>query len=319
MRTTVDDILGFLVEQGELYRADLCYTHEKNDAYRYAAEIREGEYDLVLAVGGDGTVNEVVNGLMASQSGVPLAVLPAGTVNDFANYLGIPSEPHLYAKMLIDGCVVPMDVGRAGNHYFLNVAAGGLLTDIAYRVPSEAKTSLGRMAYWLEGAKDIPQNIFSGFCLRAVSVDPVLLDDTERNGSETCEFEGDALLFIVSNTTSVGGMRRLLPNARPNDGLLDVLIISRLEFGGFLPLITKFLIGDHLSNENVTYFQTRKLTVETTCPHELRLDVDGEEGDLLPVVIECIPGAIPVLVPQDSELLDPAQITARNQSEKISS
>ena len=287
IRQTVEDIIGYLVNAKSLYRADYCFTHEQYDAQKYAAEMKKGEYDLVLAVGGDGTINEVVNGLMQGGSETPLAVLPAGTVNDFANFLGVPTDSYSFSRMLTARHIKKIDVGKVGNRYFLNVAAGGLLTDIAYKVPSDAKTTLGRMAYWLEGAKDLPANLFKGI--------PVTIE------SEVDHFDDAALLFIIANTTSVGGIRKLLPYAELDDGLLDVLIISKLEFGGILPLLGKFLIGDHLSNENITYFQTRRISLSTKGPEEVRLDLDGEEGESLPSVIECVPGALSLIIPQDED------------------
>lgn len=287
MRQTVDDIIGNLVDEKYISRADFCYTGSKDDATRYAEQMKPGEYDLVLAVGGDGTLNEVVNGLIAGGSGTTLAILPAGTVNDFATFLDIPADPYTYARMIMENKTRKVDVGKAGDRYFLNVAAAGHLTDIAYKVPSETKTSLGRMAYWLEGAKDIPANIFNGFRLNASSADD--------------HFDNDALLILIANTTSVGGMKKLVPYAEIDDGLLDVLIVSKLEFGGFLPLVAKLLIGDHLSNENITYFQTNRVVLSTECCDDVRLDLDGEEGGILPLEIVCVPGAINLLVPHHDE------------------
>ena len=286
---TVNDIVGYLVEAKALYRADFCYTRTKDDAQNYAAEMQPGEYDLVMVVGGDGTVNEVVNGLMQNGTNTPLAVLPAGTVNDFATSLDIPADPYSYSRMLIEFNKMQIDVGKAGSRYFLNVAAGGLLTDIAYKVPSESKTSLGRMAYWLESAKDIPSNILNGLQLTVESKEDF--------------FDDEALLFVVANSMNVGGIRKLMPYAELNDGLLDVLIVSRLEIGGLLPLLGKFLIGDHLSNDNITYFQTDRLSLSTTGAEEIRLDLDGEEGNLLPIIVECIPRALTLIIPSGDDFL----------------
>jgi len=283
IRQTVDDVIGYLVDAKALYRADYCFTREKNDALKYAVEMKKGEYDLVLAVGGDGTINEVVNGLMQSGSDTPLAILSAGTVNDFATYIGVPSDPYSFSRMLIARNKRKIDIGKVGKRYFLNVAAGGLLTDIAYKVPSDTKTALGRMAYWLEGARDLPANLFKGL--------PVTIESKEDY------YDDEAFLFIIANTTSVGGIKKLLPYAELNDGLLDVLIVSKLEFGGLLPLLGKFLIGDHLSNENITYFQTRRLSLSTRGKEEIRLDLDGEEGDMIPAIVECVPNAITLIFP----------------------
>ncbi len=288
IRQTVDDIVSYLVDAKALYRADYCFTRAKDDALHFAAEIKPGQYDLILAVGGDGTINEVVNGLLQSNTNTPLAILSGGTVNDFATHLDLPTDPYSFSRMIMQFHTRQIDVGKAGSQYFLNVAAGGLFTDIAYKVPSDSKTSLGRMAYWLEGAKDLPLNLFKGFHLQANSKDD--------------HFDGDSLLFVISNSASVGGMKRLMPYADVSDGLLDVLIISKLEFGGILPLLGKFLIGDHLSNENITYFQTDCLEISAPDAGDIKLDLDGEEGECLPVRIECLHGALTIVVPQDDDL-----------------
>ena len=150
----VGDILHYLSEVNAVERADIAYTSAKNDAKRFAMELKPGEYDIVVAVGGDGTINEVVSGLMEGGSRTPLAILSGGTINDFATALNLPTNPSAFARMLIDGNKMDVDVGQAGDSYFLNVLAGGLLTDVAYKVPSSAKTSLGSLAYVIEGAKE---------------------------------------------------------------------------------------------------------------------------------------------------------------------
>jgi diacylglycerol kinase (ATP) len=289
IRQTIDDIIGYLVDANALYRVDTCYTHKKNDAKHYAAEMKKGEYDLAIVVGGDGTVNEVVNGLMEGKSDTPLAILAAGTVNDFASFIGFPTDAYSFSRMLIEMHTKKVDVGKVGDQYFLNVAAGGLLTDIAYKVPSDSKTALGRMAYWFEGARDLPANIFKGL--------PVTIKSKDDS------FDADAFLFIIANTTSVGGIKKLLPYASVDDGLLDVLIVSKIEFGGFLPLLAKLLIGDHLSNDNITYFQTSSITVSTKGSEDIRLDLDGEEGDAIPAVISCVPRALTLIIPPDEDAL----------------
>ena len=122
-----------------LREVSTVYTQGAGDAFEAASCIKTGEYDFLLAVGGDGTVNEVVNGLMYGGSDTPLSILPAGTVNDFAYAMRLPREVTPYCAMIKSFHTIPIDVGKAGDNYFLNVAAGGMLTDVAYKVPSESK------------------------------------------------------------------------------------------------------------------------------------------------------------------------------------
>lgn len=284
-RQQVDDLLGHLIDAGELARADINYTRDKKDAFTFAKNTKTKEFDLILVVGGDGTAHDVVNGILESGSKIPLAIFAGGTVNDFATYIDLPTDPYTFSQMLISRNTIKVDVGRVGTRYFLNVLAGGMLTDIAYKVPSDSKAIFGRFAYWFEGAIDFPANMKEGI--------PIVVE------SEESTFDFEAMMFIISNSKNVGGVRKLLPYAEISDGLLDVLLIPKLSAGELLPLLGKVLIGDHLSFEKVRYFQTKKVSISTSASQKVRLDLDGEEGPLLPVTVECVPEALTLIVPVD--------------------
>ena len=285
----VGDILHYLAEQDLVARADISYTGAKDDAKNFASALKPGEYDMVMAVGGDGTINEVVSGLMIGGSKTPLAILSGGTVNDFATALNLPTNPSAFARMLIEGNKIDVDVGQAGDSYFLNVLAGGLMTDVAYKVPSKAKTSLGSLAYVIEGAKEAPANLFKSIPLYF--------------STPSDEYRKDVLVFLVSNSRSVAGIRKLFPKAQLSDGLLDVLVLSKLEPGQILPLIGKYLVGDHMSDDSVLYFQTDRLDIAPIGDQEVKLDLDGEEGPVLPVTIRCLPKALTLIIPPDEDEL----------------
>ena len=284
IRQTICDILGHLIDERALLQADHYYTQKAKDAEFFARTTDVSKYDLILAAGGDGTVNEVINGMIKGGIDLPLAILPAGTVNDFGNYLGISTEPFSYANMLRDFTIRNTDVGKAGDFYFLNVAAGGLLTDIGYKVPSDAKTAMGRFAYFLEGARDIPANIYQSIPLSIVS--------------EEKEYSGDVFLFLVTNSTSVGGFRKIAAGADSSDGLLDVLIVPKLAAGDLFPLMGRLLMGDLSSDGKITYFQTKRLLISSAASN-IRLDLDGEEGGILPVEINCVHHALRLIVPKN--------------------
>ncbi|MBP5492066.1 MAG: diacylglycerol kinase family lipid kinase [Clostridiales bacterium] len=283
----VGDILHYLAESDSIARADISYTGAKDDAKNFAAALKPGEYDVVMAVGGDGTINEVVSGLMIGGSKTPLAVLSGGTVNDFATALNLPTNPSAFARMLLDGKRMDVDVGQAGDSYFLNVLAGGLMTDVAYKVPSAAKTSLGSLAYVIEGAKEAPGNLFKSIPLYF--------------STPSDEYRKDVLVFLVANSRSVAGIRKLFPKAELSDGLLDVLVLSKLDVTQILPLIGKYIVGDHMSDDSVLYFQTDRLDIAPVGDQEVRLDLDGEEGPLLPITIKCLPQALTLVVPKDED------------------
>ena len=281
----IGDILHYLSEADAVERADISYTGKKDDAKNFAASLKPGEYDAVIAVGGDGTINEVVSGLMEGGSKTPLAILSGGTVNDFATALNLPTNPSAFARMLMDGEKMQVDVGQAGDSYFLNVLAGGLMTDVAYKVPSSAKTSLGSLAYVIEGAKEAPANLFKSIPLYF--------------STPSSEYRKDVLVFLVSNSRSVAGIRKLFPKAQLSDGLLDVLVLSKLEPGQILPLIGKYIVGGHMADDSVLYFQTDRLDIACVDNQEVRLDLDGEKGPILPVTIRCLPQALTLIVPKE--------------------
>ncbi len=277
-------IIEKLSREKVLREVATVYTHGAGDAYEAASRLRPGEVDFVLAVGGDGTVNEVVNGLIHSGAQIPLSILPAGTVNDFAYAMKLPRDVAPYCSMIKDFRTVPIDVGKAGDQYFLNVAAGGMLTDVAYKVPSESKTVLGRMAYYIEGAVNLPSQIYRSIPFHV-----------KAEGVDVCR---DSLLFTVSNTTSVGGFRKLAPKASTGDGLLDVMIVHKPAFGDFMPLVVQLMLGEHDRNPIVTYFQTSRVEIQANIEESVQLDLDGERGGALPITIECVPSALRLVVPK---------------------
>ena len=287
-RANVEDTIAYLTSQKALERADISYTSGPFDATRFAMNIRQEEYDIVMAVGGDGTVNEVVTGMMKGNIDLPLAIYTSGTVNDFASFNKLPSEPADFARMLMAHKTVKVDCGKVNDRYFLNVLAGGLLSAVAYKVPSDLKTNLGPVAYWIEGLKEI-NSITKSIPLKIV---------TPKD-----EYDIEATMFLISNTRSVGGFKRLMVEADLHDGLLDVLVISKVKYTDAIPLLNKIAIGEHLESDKVLYFQTDRLEMTTTSDKTITLDIDGEEGPNLPAVIECINNAITLVVPNEEELL----------------
>ena len=284
-KINIEDMLSYLVSQGSITRADIYYTAGPDDARKFAMDTDPSEYDYVIAVGGDGTVNEVITGLCTAGIDIPLAIYTSGTVNDFATAVGMPTSPSDFARMLINPTFQKVDVGRVNDRYFLNVLAAGILSEISYQVPSELKTNFGPVAYWLAAIKDIPA-FGSTIPLRITANDQVI--DT------------DAMMIFISNTTSVGGFRKLMSLADIEDGVLDVLVLKKVEPADVVPLMAKLMMGDHLDSEKVIYFQSDKIYLETRGDHpEVVLDLDGERGPTLPVKIECIADSINLIVPKE--------------------
>ena len=283
-RSNIENVLSYLAMKGSIERADINYTAKRFDAMNYAIDTDPEEYDILIAAGGDGTVNEVVTGLMRSEIDIPLAIYNSGTVNDFATINRLPSAPQEFARMLEDPELVRVDCGKAGDSYFMNVLAAGSFADVIYNVQPDLKTAFGPVAYWISAMKDIPS-----------------LNNSEHiiihNGDKT--IETDAVMFFVSNTSSVGGFRNLMSQADVTDGLLDVMILKKIEKNEIMPLFGKILVGDHINSDKVIYFQAPDFSIEAPeAENKITLDLDGERGPSLPIRISCVPRAINLVTPR---------------------
>lgn len=264
---------------------DVFYTKKKDDAKNKAASLKPGDYDYIVSVGGDGTLNEVTNGLILSESNIPLAIISAGTVNDFATYMKLPQTAAEFCAMIKNFQTKKVDIGKVNNEYFINVLAAGMLTDIAYKVPKDKKAVLGKMAYYLEGLKEFPKQLSQNMTLQFKSKE---FEDTL-----------DIMVFLVANSKSVGGFADAAPLASVSDGYLDVLIVKKMDLLFEAPdLVFKWFQGEHPKHPAIEYFQTKELTVlPTEKTAELAIDYDGEileEG--LPIDISIIPEALNLII-----------------------
>jgi len=220
--------------------------------------------DYVVAAGGDGTVHQVVNVLARRPSPPPLVVLPAGTSNDFAYNLGLPSLEAVLPKLdLLQP--LTLDLGLAGNRYFINAATGGLLTDIGYKVDQRLKNNLGRFAYYLQGLADLP-------AFRTFPVEIAVDGKTVYNG--------EIFLFLIVNGRTVGSFKDLAPHASTTDGLLDLLVFKRCSLPDFFQLAFKVLSGRHLDDPNLLYLQGATFAISGD--GDIPTDLDGEKGASLP-------------------------------------
>ncbi|MFD2114330.1 diacylglycerol kinase [Paenibacillus yanchengensis] len=251
-----------------------CYaTTGEGDAMLAAADAAERDYDMVIAAGGDGTLYEVVNGLASKMNRPPLGILPVGTTNDFARAMSIPRNWDYACDLIIQQYKKPIDVGVANERYFINIAGGGSLTELTYDVPSKLKTMIGQLAYYMKGIEKMTR-------LRPT----VLKLDAEGVGT----FHDEYMMFLICNSNSVGGFERLAPNSLPDDGLLDVLLVTKCNLAEFIRLVTLALRGEHLNDPHVIHFQTKRLQVET--PDYVQINLDGEYGGVLPFTFSILPG-----------------------------
>ncbi len=267
--TFIEELPHVLIRCEEAgYETSTHATRGAGDASRAAQAAAERGFDLIIAVGGDGTINEVVDGLAHLDKRPEVGIIAAGTTNDFARALSIPKEVDKALEIILYGESMALDIGRVNGKHFINIAGGGDLTELTYDVPPKMKAVLGQLAYYLKGIEMLP-------FLHPVDTRIEMDDDV---------FEGEIMLFLVANTNSVGGFEKLAPRALINDGYFDVLILKKTNLAEFLRLATAALRGAHLKDDQIIYRQARKIRV--TPKDRMQLNLDGEYGGLLPGVIE---------------------------------
>ncbi len=278
LESRIDFLSKLLLNDG--YIVGLFYTKKKNDALNETLKTCEEDWDMIIACGGDGTVNEVAAAIGSSRNKLPVAVLSTGTVNDFANYLNIPNKIVDFYEMIKREEIIEIDLCKKNEEYFVNVAAGGLLTSVGYQVPTEAKAILGRLAYYFVGLKEL---IVDG-------IEPIRV----KFQSAEYEAEEDILLFLITNSSSIGGFKMIAPKADVEDNLLDVIIIKDSDIVELANIFFNVLRGEHINHPNVVYFKTRNILIESD--EVIEIDLDGEYGGKLPANFEVIPKAMKVFI-----------------------
>lgn len=229
------------------------------------SKIDQSEFSRIIAAGGDGTINLCVNAMIKNDIRLPLAILPAGTANDFAYYFELPSEIDFQLDIALGNKTTNVDVGKANEKYFINVAAMGALIDVSQKTDPNLKNAIGVLAYYLKALTEIPQ-------IHPIPVKLVTPDETY--------FE-EIYFMVVMNGESAGGFRKLSPQSSMNDGKLDVIAFRKMPIVELGPLLFEVVNGRHPKNKNVLHFQTPELTIEST--ENISTDIDGEQGEPLPL------------------------------------
>ena len=235
-------------------------TQRRLDAYEVARE-RAGEFEMVICSGGDGTLDEVVTGLLDGKHTCPVGYIPAGSTNDFAHSLRIPSKMTEAARIVANGKPFACDIGSFGKNYFVYIAAFGVFTEVSYKTNQDMKNLIGHLAYVLEGAKSI-FNIKT-YRLRIETRDVTLV--------------GDFIYCMVANSESVGGFRNITgKNIRLDDGLFEVVLIRKPATPlDWEPILSGLLTRD-VDNEHVYFFKAD--WVKITTEEEIPWTLDGEDG-----------------------------------------
>ena len=276
-RSPLFDAVSVFSEAGYLVRVH--NTAGPGDAAETAA--REGrDYDLVVAVGGDGTLNEVISGLIRLEQPPLLGYLPQGSTNDFAASLHISGKPPIAAEAIVRNRLQVLDVGTWNDRVFVYVASFGAFTRSSYAAPQAAKNALGHFAYILEGMKDL--DTLRPYRVR-VTADGEVLD-------------GEYLFGAVCNSTSIGGLMKLDPERVVlDDGKFELLLIPSPKTPQDLQNLVLALLNQQYTSEGLVFRHISSLHLETE--GDLPWSLDGEYAPSVPTVdIENHRGAMRMLL-----------------------
>ncbi len=275
----------------------VAFTKSHGDGTAIALRGAEQGRKFIIACGGDGTINEVANGILQSGADIEFGILPSGTGGDFRRTIGIPNDTREAGVALRNGVTKQIDVGRVTflNHeneqvsrYFLNVSSFGLSASIIERVKSS------NIVGW------IPHDILRGktnFALSTLQEVLGLNFDTVRVKFDDNEERNlNTINFCVCNSRFFGGGMKIAPDAVINDGFFDVVNIGDIKTAKILLNAYKLYGGSHLSLKEVKSTRARKVEVSPMNNEEIHIEVDGELPGKLPATFEILPNALKVRV-----------------------
>ncbi len=274
-KTTLLDVV--LALQGDDNEVTVFITHKRGDATIKASQAKQNGFDRIVCFGGDGTLNETISGLMMSGSDIPLGYIPAGSTNDFATSMKLPSVPKKAAALVANGNSFPIDIGCFnGDKYFTYVAAFGIFTAASYSVTQDMKNVFGHMAYILGGVKEIGN-------IRSYKVKITLGDKI---------IEDEYMFGAIANSTSVAGIVKLDETlVDMGDGLFEVGLIKKPKTIAELNKIITALTTSKYENGGIEFYNASEVVVESEEGLDWTLDGEHAKGDKK-VVIKNISRAV---------------------------
>lgn len=249
-------------------------TEEAKTTFReYALKV-----DIMIILGGDGTLHECVNYIAPLNKRPVIAVLPGGTCNDFSRTLSMPQNLYQAAQAIAAGEVVDVDVGKTSDKYFLNFWGIGLVSETSLNIDAEQKKSFGVLSYLMSTLRTVNQAAPFSYKINA---------DHEQ-------YEGEGVLILILNGRFIGTRELPLPTVAPNDGKFDVLVIKNSTLASFRELLAmnKPDINSQQLTE-LTHFQAA--SVKVSAPEEKAIDMDGEVDRTTPDDITILPKHIPMI------------------------
>lgn len=272
LKKNLADILN-VMEQAGYESSAYATTPEPFSAKNEATRCALAGFDLIVAAGGDGTINEVINGIAPLENRPKMGIIPGGTTNDFARALHIPRDNVVKAaEVMLKNQTIKSDIGKAGDTYFMNIGAGGYLTELTYEVPSQLKSVFGYLAYLVKGAEMLPR------------VKPINMKLVYDEG----EYIGKASMFFLGLTNSIGGFEQIAPDAQLDDGNFSLIIVKTANIIEIMHLIGLMMNGGkHVNDDRLIYTKTSKLYAESLDEDfRMMINLDGEYGGDAPMTFE---------------------------------
>ncbi len=272
------------------YEFSVHMTKGRGDATEIVKNHAQG-MDMVVCCGGDGTLNETINGVMVLPRRIPIGYIPTGSTNDLANTLGIPTVINKATALIIDGKTQSYDIGLFNNRYYSYVASFGAFTRASYATSQRMKNLFGHAAYLMNGFFKEWKNISSNHL-------KIEYDDGE--------LEGDFSFGAISNSTSVAGLFRFNKNeVKLNDGYFEVLLVRKSKFSEAPALLNKIRKKEY-DGERIIFLKTSK--VKITADTEIPWTLDGEFGGAhKTVMVHVLSKAVDICASEDNVLFDPPQ------------
>lgn len=291
----VNPISGRAKMRGELLRVTetLCKEYDvtvyitkcKSDATERVKRIEKDEFDLIVVCGGDGTLNEVVTGMMVSNKDIKIGYIPSGTLNEWSTGLGISKSIPKASSDILKGNEITLDIGKFGNKYFSYTASFGAFTNASYSANQDVKNVLGQAAYFFEGIKSL------------ASIKPIHLK-FEADGKV---YENDYIFGAISNSLSVGGIVKFQKSAVVlDDGLFEVILIKNPRNFPELQNVIDGILKRDFDREGIEFFHTNKITVIGSRNIPWTLDGEYCEGKNS-IVVENLHSALRLIVPNSKD------------------
>lgn len=276
--------LSHILQKTYNSKIDIRETSKIEDAKNWAKSASSEDYDTVICLGGDGTVNQVINGLMTVEEPPVFSFVPMGTANDLGRVLGFEMSPELAIDQFKDLEEDAIDIGQVNEEYFMDPVAVGDIPMAVMETDSDKKNKLGFLAYVVDSAKEIMDNNEKKFQV------------TDSQGA-TYEFTSNAI--VVALTSSVGGMENIIEHHKYNNGLLQFFALK----GNVVTSSVETLANEggipeeHTNNETLLAFLDKSVSIQLVDDEKMLSNVDGDEGPTLPLNIKVHEKALKVLRP----------------------